>query len=91
MEVQSEMVNSPSLMTIDGNISEYEIMSRTGLKTGMYYLRTRSAMDAIKFTVDQALLKLPAQPPSFAQPGPTPTTEEDGPVCRKEGCSVCGS
>uniref|UniRef100_A0A0D9VMB7 Ribonucleoside-diphosphate reductase n=1 Tax=Leersia perrieri TaxID=77586 RepID=A0A0D9VMB7_9ORYZ len=28
-----------------------------GLKTGMYYLRTRSAADAIKFTVDTALLK----------------------------------
>jgi len=27
-----------------------------GLKTGMYYLRTRPAADAIKFTVDQSLL-----------------------------------
>jgi ribonucleoside-diphosphate reductase subunit M1 len=26
---------------------------RSGLKTGMYYLRTRAAADAIKFTVDQ--------------------------------------
>ncbi|KAF9343792.1 hypothetical protein BGX34_006368 [Mortierella sp. NVP85] len=26
---------------------------RKGLKTGMYYLRTRAAVDAIKFTVDQ--------------------------------------
>ena len=26
---------------------------RKGLKTGMYYLRTRAASDAIKFTVDQ--------------------------------------
>ena len=26
---------------------------RKGLKTGMYYLRTKSAVDAIKFTVDQ--------------------------------------
>ena len=24
-----------------------------GLKTGMYYLRTKSAVDAIQFTVDQ--------------------------------------
>lgn len=29
---------------------------RSGLKTGMYYLRTRAAADAIKFTVDQASL-----------------------------------
>ena len=26
---------------------------KKGLKTGMYYLRTRPAADAIKFTVDQ--------------------------------------
>ncbi|CAG8740702.1 15821_t:CDS:2, partial [Acaulospora morrowiae] len=30
---------------------------KKGLKTGMYYLRTRSAADAIKFTVDQTSLK----------------------------------
>jgi ribonucleoside-diphosphate reductase alpha chain len=29
---------------------------KKGLKTGMYYLRTRAAQDAIKFTVDQASL-----------------------------------
>ena len=28
-----------------------------GLKTGMYYLRTRSAAGAIKFTVDQQTLR----------------------------------
>ena len=30
---------------------------KKGLKTGMYYLRTRAAVDAIKFTVDQTALK----------------------------------
>ncbi len=30
---------------------------KKGLKTGMYYLRTRPKADAIKFTVDQQLLK----------------------------------
>lgn len=30
---------------------------KKGLKTGMYYLRTRPAAQAIQFTVDQALLK----------------------------------
>jgi ribonucleoside-diphosphate reductase subunit M1 len=30
---------------------------KKGLKTGMYYLRTRAAADAIKFTVDQQQLK----------------------------------
>lgn len=30
---------------------------QAGLKTGMYYLRTRAAADAIKFTVDQQALQ----------------------------------
>jgi ribonucleoside-diphosphate reductase subunit M1 len=30
---------------------------KKGLKTGMYYLRTRPAAQAIQFTVDQSLLK----------------------------------
>ena len=30
---------------------------KAGLKTGMYYLRTRAAADAIKFTVDPNLIK----------------------------------
>ena len=30
---------------------------RKGLKTGMYYLRSRPAADAIKFTVDKQALK----------------------------------
>lgn len=32
---------------------------KRGLKTGMYYLRTKAAADAIKFTVDQSALKQP--------------------------------
>jgi ribonucleoside-diphosphate reductase alpha chain len=34
---------------------------KKGLKTGMYYLRTKAAADAIKFTVDQGALELPVQ------------------------------
>ncbi len=33
---------------------------KKGLKTGMYYLRTKAAADAIKFTVDQSALSQPA-------------------------------
>ncbi|MCB0445194.1 MAG: ribonucleoside-diphosphate reductase subunit alpha, partial [Gelidibacter sp.] len=32
---------------------------KSGLKTGMYYLRTKSAVDAIKFTLDKAKLAEP--------------------------------
>jgi ribonucleoside-diphosphate reductase alpha chain len=34
---------------------------KKGLKTGMYYLRTKAARDAIKFTVDKAKLAQPAE------------------------------
>ena len=30
---------------------------KKGLKTGMYYLRSKAAVDAIKFTVDQQALQ----------------------------------
>ncbi|XXG61012.1 hypothetical protein AAC387_Pa04g2774 [Persea americana] len=33
-----------------------------GMKTGMYYLRSRAAADAIKFTVDTSILKEKAKP-----------------------------
>ena len=33
---------------------------KKGLKTGMYYLRTKAATDAIKFTVDKAVTEEPA-------------------------------
>ena len=29
---------------------------KAGLKTGMYYLRTKSATDAIKFTLDKEVI-----------------------------------
>ncbi|POG77398.1 alpha subunit of putative ribonucleotide reductase [Rhizophagus irregularis DAOM 181602=DAOM 197198] len=38
---------------------------KKGLKTGMYYLRTRPAVDAIKFTVDQASLAKKAEKKSL--------------------------
>ena len=34
---------------------------KKGLKTGMYYLRTKAATDAIKFTVDKAVTEEPAK------------------------------
>lgn len=41
-----------------GRLSSMHFYSwKKGLKTGMYYLRSRPAVDAIKFTVDQLALK----------------------------------
>nr|WKN37461.1 ribonucleoside-diphosphate reductase subunit alpha [Tunicatimonas sp. TK19036] len=39
-----------------------------GLKTGMYYLRTKAATDAIKFTVDKAALNQSTEEPVTATP-----------------------
>ncbi|GJN29538.1 hypothetical protein PR202_gb17767 [Eleusine coracana subsp. coracana] len=66
-----------------------------GLKTGMYYLRTRAAADAIKFTVDTGLLKENGNGVNSTKPA-----EEDEEakmaqmVCslnNREECLACGS
>ncbi|WP_405351233.1 ribonucleoside-diphosphate reductase subunit alpha [Nonlabens sp. Asnod3-H03] len=45
---------------------------KSGLKTGMYYLRTKAAVDAIKFTVTKEAKKAP-----IAQPAVAPVLIED--------------
>ena len=37
------------------------MVGKAGLKTGMYYLRTKSATDAIKFTLDKNALTEPVE------------------------------
>ena len=54
---------------------------KAGLKTGMYYLRTRAAADAIKFTVDQQALQRSAAAKAAAAPteaGPAAPALESG-------------
>ena len=54
---------------------------KAGLKTGMYYLRTKAATDAIKFTVDKSKLAAPsAEPvtPSSAKGAPSLRSEVEG-------------
>ncbi len=65
-----------------------------GLKTGMYYLRTKAAADAIKFTVDQAALTempndatAPLEVVSVEAGMEQITCSLDDP----EGCEACGS
>jgi ribonucleotide reductase alpha subunit len=41
-----------------------------GLKTGMYYLRTRPKADAIQFTVDQTALAKSKKVDSTSKPAP---------------------
>ena len=57
---------------------------KNGLKTGMYYLRTKSAVDAIKFTIDNTKkeevvkekLEAVASTPAAAAITPPPSAEE---------------
>jgi ribonucleoside-diphosphate reductase alpha chain len=74
---------------------------KKGLKTGMYYLRTKAAADAIKFTVDQAALAVPVLGNedallvergqthilSFEEQQAQLSCSLDNP----EGCEACGS
>ncbi len=55
---------------------------KKGLKTGMYYLRTKAAADAIKFTVDAAVLNQTKEEQVAAI-----SCSLDNP----EGCEACGS
>ncbi|MFY0607324.1 MAG: ribonucleoside-diphosphate reductase subunit alpha [Cyclobacteriaceae bacterium] len=66
---------------------------KRGLKTGMYYLRTKAATDAIKFTVTKE-----AQAQPKAQPEAVAVAEkaqnQDAIQCSlddPEGCEMCGS
>lgn len=69
---------------------------KKGLKTGMYYLRTKAAVDAIKFTVDAAYLQK-AGAASAAPEGLVELTPEEiaaqvsCSLDNPEGCISCGS
>jgi ribonucleoside-diphosphate reductase alpha chain len=62
---------------------------KKGLKTGMYYLRTQAASQAVKFTVENQAGKnlepvIPEEVVAVADEIP------DGPVCTMdEGCVSC--
>ena len=66
---------------------------KSGLKTGMYYLRTKAASDAIKFTVkSENNQKAPEQPTIQAQPGQF--SDEEAMMCsidNPDDCIACGS
>jgi len=59
---------------------------KKGLKTGMYYLRTRPAAQAIQFTVDQSVLKDAKKQQAAAATGRPTTT--DGPTVRSNGTGM---
>jgi len=65
---------------------------RRGLKTGMYYLRTKAAVDAIQFTVDKSQIEESATPKEVATSTQTqvPITQSGIPH-PPEDCEMCSS
>lgn len=71
---------------------------KKGLKTGMYYLRTQAASQAVQFTVEkQASIQSDPLIPAATHNKDTrendvEPTQADGPVCTmQDGCISCGS
>jgi ribonucleoside-diphosphate reductase alpha chain len=68
---------------------------KKGLKTGMYYLRTKAAADAIKFTVQaQAEPQLKASVPAGVVLDQTKDQNMSDMLCsldNPEACEACGS
>ena len=58
---------------------------KKGLKTGMYYLRTKAATDAVKFTVDADVMKQAATDKAMA------VEQISCSLDNPEGCISCGS
>lgn len=93
---QSQSLN---IHMTDVNIGKLSSMHfhawKKGLKTGMYYLRTKAASDAIKFTVknDKKVETAPVVEPIIqAQPGQF--TDEEALMCsidNPDDCIACGS
>jgi len=64
---------------------------KKGLKTGMYYLRTKAATDAIKFTVDKAQLGQPTEKTEEMSPEDYKKMVEVARVASENGddCDMC--
>jgi ribonucleoside-diphosphate reductase subunit M1 len=67
---------------------------KLGLKTGMYYLRTKPAANAIQFTVDKSKLKTSVKATGDGKQVNGKPTKEEVMLCslqNKDECLMCGS
>jgi ribonucleoside-diphosphate reductase alpha subunit len=72
---------------------------KSGLKTGMYYLRTQAASQAVQFTVEkqggkmvEPLINSQANPQAVQVAGANPGEDMAGPTCSmEEGCVTCSA
>merc|ERR1712154_695229 len=63
---------------------------KKGLKTGMYYLRTKAATDAIKFTVDQEALDNDAELEKL-QKKKEQSLKQMSSGLKEDDCVMCGA
>ena len=76
------------------NISLNPQLGKFGLKTGMYYLRTKPAANAIQFTVDKSKLKTSVKATGDGKQVNGKPTKEEVMLCslqNKDECLMCGS
>jgi ribonucleoside-diphosphate reductase alpha chain len=62
---------------------------RKGLKTGMYYLRTQAAAQAVQFTVEKSAKAIPF--PVLSEEKPQMEYPQNSLCSMEEGCVSCGS
>ncbi|XP_024378320.1 ribonucleoside-diphosphate reductase large subunit [Physcomitrium patens] len=91
---QSQSLNIHMDQPNFGKLTSLHFYSWTkGLKTGMYYLRSRAAADAIKFTVDQSSIKTKQATPAaaIAEDLEVKLSQMVCSLENKEECMSCGS
>ncbi|MEM7551693.1 MAG: ribonucleoside-diphosphate reductase subunit alpha [Bacteroidota bacterium] len=64
---------------------------KKGLKTGMYYLRSKAAADAIKFTVDKSKLEQPQEQQLTLQDAEQKKADMSCSLDNPDDCIACGS
>ena len=86
---QSQSLN---LFMEDANFSKMTSMHfyawKKGLKTGMYYMRTKSAVDAIKFTVDKKYKDAPVEKTALAATSVMSEAEREEYEAAAQACSI---
>ena len=88
-KVQADLDDNLHVLNVNfGKLTSMHFHSwKRGLKTGMYYLRTKAAADAIKFTVQKQAAETLEPMLVAAQNQTDMACSLDNP----EGCEACGS
>ena len=92
-----DQTQSMNVFMEDANFAKLTSMHfyawKSGLKTGIYYLRTKAAADPIKFTVDQQYINMSKESTAAVNEKPKVNAEGDDLFCDldDEDCVACGS